>query len=76
MRRKIKMLGPYGIFLIIIAGIFQLTALSLDQAVIQFEDKYRETQDKNSKNSQEQEFALETNRKIGQNIETASFQLA
>ena len=75
MRRKIKMLGPYGIFLIIIAGIFQLTALSLDQAVIQFEDKYRETQDINLKNSQEQEFALETNRKIGQNIETASFQL-
>ena len=73
MRRK--KLGRYGITLIIFAAIFQLIALSLDQAVIQLEDRYRNVEERNANYLQEKLFALENNRKIGENIRAASFQL-
>ena len=73
MRRK--KLGFFGIIIIIFAGFFQLISLSLDQAVIQIEDKYRVVQERNSKILEDQNSALSNNRKIGQIIRSASFQL-
>ena len=47
MRRK--KLGTYGIFLVLIAGFFQLITLSLDQFVIQLEEKNRIIEEKISR---------------------------
>ena len=71
MRRK--KLGLYGITLVVLAGLFQLITLSLDQLVIQLEEKNRVINDKISKNSYEQQFYLESNRKIGEILRDSSF---
>ena len=71
MRRK--KLGIYGITLVILAGLFQLITLSLDQLVIQLEENSRVVSDKISKKTYEQSFYLENNRKIGDIIRSSSF---
>ncbi len=71
MRRK--KLGNYGITLVILAGLFQLITLSLDQLVIQLEENNRVLSDKISKKTYEQSFYLENNRKIGDIIRSSSF---
>ena len=72
MRRK--KLGIYGITLVILAGLFQLITLSLDQVVIQLEEDNRIISDKISKKNKEKEFALENNRRIGEIIRSSHFQ--
>ena len=71
MRRK--KLGIYGITLVILAGLFQLITLSLDQLVIQLEENSRIVSDKISKKTYEQSFYLENNRKISDIIRSSSF---
>ncbi len=71
MRRK--KLGINGIILVVLAGLFQLMTLSLDQLVIQLEEKNRIIEDKVSKKTYEKEFYLENNRKIGSIIRSSSF---
>ena len=71
MRRK--KLGIYGITLVILAGLFQLITLSLDQLVIQLEENSRVVSDKISKKTYEQSFYLENNRKISDIIRSSSF---